>query len=125
MKDISIKIKNYKCFGEEAQGFESIFPMNIIIGRNNTGKSTLLDLIQYATAPYDLTPFSHKNGIPEVIFKLKLSEEDLKTVFKQGTGGGGIPGGDHWEFGKKWIGAKLIYSHRIKEDYGFIDLDPP
>lgn len=34
--DNSIKVKNYKCFGDEEQGFEKIFPINIIIGRNNS-----------------------------------------------------------------------------------------
>jgi AAA15 family ATPase/GTPase len=46
-KNVSIKIKNYMCFGEIPQGFDSIKPINIIIGRNNSGKSRLLDSIEY------------------------------------------------------------------------------
>ena len=45
MYDISIKIKNYKCF-IEPEGFDEIKRMNIIIGRNNSGKSSLLDVIE-------------------------------------------------------------------------------
>ena len=35
LDDISVKISNYKCFAGEAQGFESIKPINLIIGKNN------------------------------------------------------------------------------------------
>ena len=44
--DQSIKIKNYKCFGNEPQGFEKIYPINIIIGKNNSGKSSLIDMMK-------------------------------------------------------------------------------
>jgi putative ATP-dependent endonuclease of the OLD family len=42
----SIKVKNYKCFHDKLEGFEKILPINIIIGKNNSGKSTLIDLIE-------------------------------------------------------------------------------
>jgi ATPase involved in DNA repair len=51
LNDISIKVKNYKCFGENPQGFDTIKPINVLIGRNNSGKSSLLDLIDYAIRP--------------------------------------------------------------------------
>ena len=52
LDDFSVKIRNYKCFAGEAQGFESIKPINLIIGKNNSGKSSLLELIENAIA-YD------------------------------------------------------------------------
>ena len=45
---IGLKTRNLKCFRED-QGYEEIKPFNVIIGRNNAGKSTLLDLVQFAT----------------------------------------------------------------------------
>ena len=48
MIDISIKAKNYKCFDDET-GFEIIRRVNLIIGKNNVGKSALLDLVDAAT----------------------------------------------------------------------------
>ncbi|MCB1531704.1 MAG: AAA family ATPase [Alphaproteobacteria bacterium] len=44
----SIGVANHKCFDSPPQGFEEIKPINIIIGRNSSGKSSLLDLIEYA-----------------------------------------------------------------------------
>lgn len=42
----SIKLKNYKCFQEELAGFEKICRFNILIGKNNSGKSSLIDIIE-------------------------------------------------------------------------------
>ncbi|WP_427910467.1 AAA family ATPase [Shewanella algae] len=42
MHQLEIKFKNYKCFSEEA-GFDAIQRVNLIIGRNNSGKSSLLN----------------------------------------------------------------------------------
>ena len=43
----SIKIKDYKCFLKENdyQGFDDIKPINVIIGKNNSGKSKLLEAL--------------------------------------------------------------------------------
>ncbi len=43
----SFKVSNFKCFGDEANGFDGIKTVNVIIGRNNSGKSALLDIIEY------------------------------------------------------------------------------
>ncbi|QIK56078.1 ATP-binding protein [Dysgonomonas sp. HDW5B] len=44
-----IIIKNYKCFDNNGAGFDKIYPINIIIGKNNSGKSSLIDVIRYLT----------------------------------------------------------------------------
>ncbi len=79
--DISIKAKNYKCFADEPQGFESIHPINLIIGRNNSGKSALIDLVKYLISPYDLSIYGHKRNIPEVFFTTKLTIENIRSTF--------------------------------------------
>ena len=42
----SIFFKGHTCFKKEWSGFDVIKPINVIIGRNNSGKSHLLDLVE-------------------------------------------------------------------------------
>jgi putative ATP-dependent endonuclease of the OLD family len=46
MKDGGIRFKGYRCF-EDWAGFDEIKPVNIVIGRNNSGKSTLMKLVEF------------------------------------------------------------------------------
>ena len=121
MDDISIKIKNYKCFGESSQGFEEIKPINVLIGRNNSGKSSLIDLIEYAVKPRDLTNFSHKGSEPEITITLPLKENEVKEVFSANSSGGGI-NGNHWNFGKQFIGEKITIKLNAGGSRKFISL---
>lgn len=123
MSQVSLKIKNYKCFGDEPQGFESIYPINIIIGRNNSGKSSLLDLLEYATQPHDLTELSHKGRQPQVLIKMRLSEQELQKVFSPDASGGAI--GNHWEFGQSWVDKDITVEIDQQGRSQFIELEPP
>ena len=42
----SIYFKGHRCFRNEWSGFETVKPLNVVIGRNNSGKSNLLDLVE-------------------------------------------------------------------------------
>ena len=108
LNNFFLKVKCLKCFGEQEQGFERIKPINLIIGRNNSGKSSLLDLIEYAVKPAEIPrELWHYGKLPQIIAESPLSEAELRVVFNEGTSHGGIPGKNHWEFGKKYLGAKL------------------
>ncbi|MCC7249338.1 MAG: AAA family ATPase, partial [Lysobacter sp.] len=41
----SLKFRGHGCFVSEWAGFDRIKPVTLIIGRNNSGKSQLLDLV--------------------------------------------------------------------------------
>lgn len=45
----SIKVSNYKSFGPDPQGFDQLRPFNLLVGPNNAGKSTLLDVVDFVT----------------------------------------------------------------------------
>lgn len=124
MRSTSLKIKNYKCFGDEVQGFDSIARINIIIGRNNSGKSSLLDLLEYVTNPHDIAEFSHKGRQPEIHWRSALSEAEIKKVLSPSTSGGKI-GGNHWEFGKSWVGKDITVAIEPQNNNRFVSLEPP
>ncbi|MBK9248674.1 MAG: AAA family ATPase [Ignavibacteria bacterium] len=80
-----IVVKNYKCFDDEGGGFERIMPLNVIIGKNNSGKSTLIDLveyIQYGDGPIAYTGRINGN-LPEVIVTHSISEKEHSKILEE------------------------------------------
>ncbi|HSK81407.1 MAG TPA: AAA family ATPase, partial [Thermoanaerobaculia bacterium] len=119
----SLKVKNFKCFGEEAQGFDRIKAINLLLGRNNSGKSSLLDLVRYATNPTSAIPQSlwHFRRAPEILAQIPLAEGQVRKVFSETKRGSGIPAANHYEFGKLLVGSALTW----RLDSGrFVNLGP-
>lgn len=85
----SIWFRRHRCFKNEWAGFESIKPVNVIIGRNNTGKSHLLDLVA-ALCDNKWTGRGWEFRCQGV-----LEEGELRQRFPAGTSGGKL-GGDFW-----------------------------
>ena len=85
----SAHFKGHGCFKEDWGGFEIIKPINVIIGRNNSGKSHLLDLVE-ALCEGDLTNREWQYRLRGV-----LDEESLRGHFGERTSGGDLPE-DHW-----------------------------
>jgi putative ATP-dependent endonuclease of OLD family len=111
MKELSIKVKNYKCFEDET-GFDSIKRVNLIIGRNNSGKSSLLDIIEKVTLnnyAFDQATW-RSNTTPQVIFKAPISYTALAKTFNKSTGGGPHINGNHFEFGKQFENQEMNWS---------------
>ncbi|MDM7860557.1 AAA family ATPase [Alteromonas sp. ASW11-36] len=112
MYQLAVKVKGYKCFHDEA-GFDSIQRVNLIIGRNNSGKSSLLDLIDKVTSrnyEFDRSTW-RENQPPQVIFQAEISERAVTNTFPRQTHGGEISG-NHNEYGQKYIGKTIKWSKR-------------
>ncbi|MCL5736914.1 MAG: ATP-binding protein [Actinobacteria bacterium] len=113
--ETALKISNYKCFGDDPQGFSRILALNLIIGRNNSGKSALLDLVQFAITPLDLAAHARLGMDPEVHMTLALTDDWVRRVFDSHTSGGGIPGPNHLHFGLTLQGSSLTLRKLWKE----------
>jgi putative ATP-dependent endonuclease of OLD family len=122
--DLAIEAKNLKCIGQEPQGFTKISPINLIIGKNNSGKSALLDLIENILHPDTLILQGHQNKTPEIYLTQPLSISEISQVFSKDTSGGGVPGSSFYEYGIAWLGAKLTVK-KTDSRYEFIKLEPP
>ncbi len=109
LADFSFKIKNYKCFGPELQGLDKIKPINIIVGRNNSGKSTLLEFVQWIAERNEQKKPVHKISSVGVEVEFPLLEGYIGFGFSNGSSGGPIPG-NHIVYGRSQINKKLIVS---------------
>jgi hypothetical protein len=123
---LSIKAKNYKSFGEVSlEGFDGLDLINVIIGRNNSGKSALLDLVRYTVSPSDISSLGHKSKLPEVYVTKPLAEGEIGRVFPQNQSGGMLSShSNFFEYGKQWIG-KPITLHLQPNQTTFVNVDPP
>lgn len=103
-----IQVTNYKCFNK----FElcSIKPINIIIGKNNIGKSSILDVIEMV---YRSKPISVNGSI----FLTKAMNDDLiKDAFSPNAIGGSICG-NHYEYGKQFVGKNITFKLGNKNNH--------
>lgn len=112
---IGLTVRNFKSFGEEGGRFGKIRPINIIIGRNNTGKSALIDAVNLClTKGSSFSPAAHARG--NALLKVEISqaidEASLRRVFSPDTRGGGVPGRNHWEFAEQQIGQEVVREYR-------------
>lgn len=116
------KFKNYKCFGDVPQGIDEVKPINIIIGKNNSGKSSLLDLIEYVTKKQNqINPLKYRgNKKSEIQVTTQLNEKDIITTFSKTTSGGHIPG-NHYSYGSQFIGKS--FSFELDKKNRFVSLE--
>lgn len=99
-----IIFENYKCF-KNTTIIENMKPINIVIGKNNIGKSSLLDIIEIMN---DIDKFWN-NRSTKILIEKNLTDLDIEKEFRKDTYGGGIPASNHYEFGKNYIGENLRY----------------
>ena len=115
----SIYFKGHSCFKKDWAGFDTIKPINVIIGRNNSGKSHLLDLVE---AICDDEMFHHEwpyrcHGV--------LDEDSLKRVFAKNKSSGAL-GRNHWsDHGEYFVDVavtwEVIENEVISDNIKFSD----
>jgi putative ATP-dependent endonuclease of the OLD family len=110
LKTVSVKVENYKCFGEGEHGFETILPINLIIGRNNSGKSTLLDLIGLSATPMHVKHLAHKGRTVKLTFSVPIDRKTIIDSVPANVGGGPIDG-NHLEHALRWTGDLIRWRY--------------
>jgi putative ATP-dependent endonuclease of OLD family len=96
----SVKFQGHRCFKGEWAGFDTIKPVNVIIGRNNTGKSHLLDLAEALCGPLNTQGWRYR-------CRTTLDESALKRVFPENQSGGNLRGYFWNDHGCHFIGVTV------------------
>lgn len=104
----SLRASTLKCIGAEPQGFEEIKRINLIVGRNNSGKSSLLDLVELAVKGDSIVNerLWHAGKPPAVFMESLIESDDLDRSFPSNTSGGHL-GGNHRQYGERFLGKTL------------------
>jgi len=125
MKFDKIIIKNFKCFDEEGCTLENLKSINIVIGKNNSGKSSLIESIKFLTISEKSFFQNKRNGlIPEVICEHLFNKEQIGNTFPQNTSGGSI-GINHNVYGKSFHNSILKYKIEENHNKKFLSIDKP
>ncbi len=113
----SIYFKGHTCFKNEWSGFDTIKPINVIIGRNNSGKSHLLDLVEaLCSGQLDGRGWQYRG-------RGKLDEDSLRFYFHEGSSGGELPGSDHWHnHGRHFVGVEATWETDERNNVGDVAL---
>lgn len=103
----SISVSNLKCFGDEGSGLFSFSPISVIIGKNNSGKSTILDLLEICVSRKSGLDIQKQNSGGKAFridIRMPFAGDELKRVFPQHQSINGIPGRRAWATGSRLIG---------------------
>jgi predicted ATPase len=109
LEEYAIHAQNFKCFGEVFRGWDTFLPINVVIGRNNSGKSTLLDVVNLAISGCS-TFDTGKHGRTDKPFRLRVGEPIQahihRTVFPENSSGGVISE-NHATYGKRFTDNRI------------------
>ena len=119
-------VRNYKCFGDEWVGFSEFKPINVLVGKNNAGKSSLIEFIQWLCKPGEPLLQRGRRGAASPEFRIVtwLTEDDLRPVFDERSSGGPIQE-NHWDYGRQWIDRQITLQFELGQARTLVDINPP
>jgi hypothetical protein len=101
----SFWVRNYRGFKEDGAGFLVIKPVNVIVGKNNIGKSSLIAAVDHMFRERGVENEIGRN----IEFGEVLTEAELQPYFSNNTAGGDLPN-NHWRgHGQNFIGKRVVW----------------
>jgi len=115
---VSVSVANFKCFGDVGGELGRLSSTNIIIGRNNSGKSAIIDVLRVIASRgqfFDQTKHSRSNSDPRLDVSIELTEQILQRVFSRNTSGGDLPQfGNFWQYGQRFLGRSVVVRYDMQ-----------
>lgn len=110
MVAFSLRASNLNCIGVEPQGFDEVRAINVIVGRNNAGKSSLIDMVQLAVKEDAVVSPSrfHAGQAPTLFLESIVTQQDIEQCYPASHSNGDV--GNYQSFGKRFIGARITCS---------------
>ncbi|KAE9625496.1 ATP-dependent nuclease [Parasedimentitalea maritima] len=97
----ALNVRGVKCFDEEGSGVFRFAPITFIIGKNNSGKSSVLDVLQeciQAQGQMFKGPLSRVGATPYIEVERRPDANLLKRAFPADRSSGNIPGRTDWSY---------------------------
>lgn len=116
MKFDTITVKNFKCFDDkDGCSFDEFEAINIIIGRNNSGKSSFLDIIKFLCTGHEF--FYHnkrKKNNPELLITHYFDAEKIEAGFSDETFINQTSV-THYQYAGQWTNSHFVY--KLEQNY--------
>lgn len=102
----SVRFCGYKSFNSDECHEVNLSPyVSVFIGKNNSGKSSCIDSLEASLKPNHY--LSVKNDFKKLAISFLLSNEKIEYAFSKNISGGLAISGNHYEYGKKFIGKRI------------------
>jgi len=116
LEKITLTARNYKSFNEVGFQIDFSKKIHVLVGRNNSGKSAIIDVIDIVCNKLEIDARSyHASQRTQIYIYQPLSEKMLRRAFQESTSGGDL-GGNHWHsHGARLIGQTLEMEYSQKK----------
>ncbi len=101
--------ESYKSFQDNNEVMR-VKPLNVLIGRNNSGKSSLLDILGFCINFREYNDRSSE--VVGLSYFKKLTEKDIAFGFSKTTSGGRISG-NHYQYGCQFLSKELKIDYNL------------
>lgn len=116
----SLKVANYKNIGDSFIGFDNLEKFNILIGRNNIGKSTLLSILNQLNHITKAEPYEKKITV-DLEFSI-IIDTVPQNIFPRNTSNSEV--GNYFEYGQTLVGKTITYEFsRLDNDFHIKSID--
>jgi putative ATP/GTP-binding protein len=116
----SLKVANYKNIGDSFIGFDNLEKFNILIGRNNIGKSTLLSILNQLNHITNAEPYEKKITV-DLEFSI-IIDSVPQNIFPRNTSNSEV--GNYFEYGETLVGKTITYEFsRLDNDFHIKSID--